>query len=68
MAYEKQYWENLPSKTTPINAARLTHMEDGIYAANLLATEVRNGQMSKEDKYKLDGLAEAEVSGTMLIV
>ena len=33
MAYTKQTWADLPSKTTPINAERLTHIEDGIYSA-----------------------------------
>lgn len=33
MAYTKQTWQDLPSKQTPINAARLGHMEDGIYDA-----------------------------------
>ena len=68
MAYTKQDWEDLPSKTTPINASRLTHMEDGIYDANLTATQYRNGQMTSTDKIKLDSLAQAEVSGTTLIV
>lgn len=31
MAYTKQTWINLPNKTTPINAERLNHIEDGIY-------------------------------------
>ena len=33
MAYTKQTWADLPSKTTPINAERLTHIEDGIFNA-----------------------------------
>lgn len=28
--YEMQTWENLPSETTPVNAERLTHIEQGI--------------------------------------
>ena len=32
MAYVKQDWVDRPSKTTPINAARLNHMEEGIFA------------------------------------
>lgn len=27
MAYAKQTWSNLPSKTSPINAPRLNHLE-----------------------------------------
>ena len=56
MAYDKQTWSNLPSKTTPINATRLNHMEDGIEAANTEATTTSAGQMSKTDKQKLDGV------------
>ena len=33
MAYTKQTWSDLPSKTTPINASRLGHIEQGIYDA-----------------------------------
>ena len=33
MAYTKQTWADLPSKTTPINATRLGHIEDGIFNA-----------------------------------
>lgn len=28
--YETQTWENLPAETTPVNAERLTHIEQGI--------------------------------------
>lgn len=31
MAYTKQTWTNLPSETTPFSAARMEHIEDGIY-------------------------------------
>lgn len=68
MAYTKQTWQNLPDKTTPINASRLNHMEQGIYDANQLATTSSAGQMSAADKVKLNALEQAEVSGTMLIV
>lgn len=30
--YEVQEWADLPDKTTPISAERLTHIEDGIYS------------------------------------
>lgn len=33
MAYTKQTWADLPSKTTPINASRLGHIEQGIFDA-----------------------------------
>ena len=37
MAYTKQTWADLPSKTTPISANRLNHIEDGIYDAAAVA-------------------------------
>lgn len=30
MAYVKQVWEDLPSMSSPLSAARMTHLEDGI--------------------------------------
>ena len=33
MAYSKQTWYDLPNQTTPVNAERLNHMEDGIEEA-----------------------------------
>lgn len=66
MAYSKQTWENLPNKTTPINAARLNHMEAGIYAANQPATTINSGQMSAEDKAKLNGLYAPVITGTQI--
>lgn len=35
MAYSKQTWHDLPDQTTPINAERLNHMEDGIFNNSL---------------------------------
>ena len=66
MAYTKQTWANLPSKTTPINASRLNHMEDGIYAANQTATTSTAGQMSAADKTKLNGLNAPVITGTQI--
>lgn len=66
MAYSKQTWSNLPSKTTPINATRLNHMEDGIESANNLATTSEQGQMSAADKIKLNGLNAPEITGTQI--
>ena len=31
MAYVKQSWINLPTMTTPLSAARMTYIENGIY-------------------------------------
>lgn len=35
MAYTKQTWNDLPSTTSPYNATRMNHIEDGIYNANV---------------------------------
>lgn len=48
MTYEKQTWANRPDKSTPITAARLNHMEDGIELAASLVTLVRSGEGSPE--------------------
>ena len=66
MTYTKQTWTNLPSKTTPINANRLNHMEQGIYDANQPATTSTQGQMSASDKTKLDGLYAPVITGTQI--
>ena len=34
MSYAKQVWEDAPSTSSPITAARLNHMEDGIKSSN----------------------------------
>lgn len=66
MAYSKQTWSDLPAETTPINASRLNHMEDGIYAGNELATQSAAGQMSAADKTKLDGIYAPVITGTQI--
>lgn len=37
MAYTKQTWSNLPATTSPLSAARLQHIEDGLEAAATVA-------------------------------
>jgi hypothetical protein len=37
MAYDKQTWADQPDTSTPITAARLSHLEDGIEAAAVVA-------------------------------
>ena len=66
MAYTKQTWTNLPSKTTPINASRLNHIEDGIYDAHQPATTSTPGQMSASDKTKLNSLSAPVITGTQI--
>jgi hypothetical protein len=64
MAYEKQTWENLPSQTTPINADRLTHIEDGVFNAAATAdtaasnaSSAISGLADKVDKVEGKGLS-----------
>jgi len=64
MAYTKQTWENLPSQTTPINADRLTHIEDGIFDAAATAdtaasdaSSAISGLADKVDKVEGKGLS-----------
>lgn len=64
MAYSKQTWSNLPSKTTPINATRLNHMENGIFeaastadSAASAAETVAEGLTTKVDKVEGKGLS-----------
>lgn len=66
MSYVQQTWSDLPSKTTPINASRLNHMEEGIYSANQPATTSSAGQMSASDKTKLNGLYAPVITGTQI--
>lgn len=35
MSYIKQEWKNLPNQTTPANATRMTHIEDGIASIDI---------------------------------
>lgn len=60
MPYSKYYsegWKNNEEGNTPITAAALNHMEDGIVSANNAATTTAAGLMSAQDKSKLDGIA-----------
>lgn len=70
MAYTKQTWANLPSKTTPISAQRLNHMEDGIYDAASKADDAYSGLSAKQPKtldtaITVDGTQETTVEGAL---
>ena len=55
MAYTKQTWTNLPSETTPFSAARMEHIEDGIYnVSTTTATTSSAGLMSALDKTRVN--------------
>jgi hypothetical protein len=45
MTYTKQTWADSPATTTPISAARLGHVEDGIEAAHVAAAAVAGAAM-----------------------
>lgn len=48
MAYVKQEWKNLPNQTTPVNAARMEHIEDGIYNNSVaISNIVESGSNTK---------------------
>ena len=72
MAYTKQTWQDLPSKTTPINASRLGHIEQGIYdAASTADTAASNassaisGLADKVDKVEGKGLSTNDFTDTL---
>ena len=48
MAYVKQEWKNLPNQTTPANATRMTHIEDGIASIDIFKNlfNVGNSRLS----------------------
>lgn len=54
VAYVKQLWKNKPDTSTPLSAARLTHMEDGIKGNNdaiaKIAAAVVNQIVNDPDK------------------
>ena len=45
MAYVKQVWEDAPSTNTPITAARLNHMENGIETNSILIEGIKSKVM-----------------------
>lgn len=45
MAYIKQTWEDAPSTNTPITAARLNHMEEGIEENSILVEGIKSKVM-----------------------
>lgn len=67
MAYSKYYsggWKNNEDGNTPITAAALNHMENGIVSANVIVSTTTAGLMSAQDKSKLNGItAGASVTG-----
>lgn len=62
MAYTKQTWQDLPNKTTPINAARLGHIEDGIFDAAQVADSATTALGNKVDKVPGQGLSTNDYS------
>ena len=72
MAYTKQTWQDLPSKTTPINASRLGHIEQGIYDAASTAdtaasdaSSAISGLADKVDKVEGKGLSTNDFTDTL---
>lgn len=46
MPYEKQTWLDSPNISTPVSAARLSHMEDGIEAGGAAADRITKDQVA----------------------
>lgn len=63
-AYQKINFEDSPSSTTPLNAANLNHMDDGIAAVNEAVTGLEGGKLDDADgsvkTANLDGEAVTE--------
>lgn len=61
MAYVKQEWKNLPNQTTPVNATRMNHIEDGIYNNSVaISNIIESGSNSKGSYVKYS-------DGTMIV-
>ncbi|UCR74400.1 minor tail protein [Mycobacterium phage Ritam007] len=56
--YEKQAWVNAPSTDTPVSAAALSHMEDGIADAHTLA----EGKADAEHTHSLSDISDVTAS------
>ncbi len=61
MSYIKQDWKNLPNTTTPFNATRMEHIEQGIYDNSVaISSIVESGSNSKGSYVKYS-------DGTMIV-
>lgn len=61
MAYVKQEWKNLPNQTTPVNATRMEHIEQGIYDNSVaISNIIESGSNSKGSWVKYS-------DGTMIV-
>lgn len=61
MAYVKQEWKNLPNQTTPVNATRMDHIEQGIYDNSVaISNIIESGSNSKGSYVKYS-------DGTMIV-
>lgn len=68
--YNKTNWQNLPTKTSPINASNLNHVEQGIYNVtqfvNTLHAEsglyLSQTPFMNADRTKLDNLSNIDIA------
>lgn len=61
MAYVKQEWKNLLNQTTPVNATRMDHIEQGIYDNSVaISNIIESGSNSKGSYVKYS-------DGTMIV-
>ena len=64
MAYPKQVWKDLPDRSTPLNAKRLNHMEDGIYQNSLAVDSLSTKGLKYAYRYGTpDSLGLLEIEG-----
>ena len=49
MEYSKTYWQDSPSTATPLSAANLNKIENGIEAAANAVTALETGKMDAND-------------------
>ena len=67
MAYTKQTWKNYPDTTTPLSAARLNHIEDGISNAASDVSDLEalttTGRLSEDELSAAYGRVDVDLSG-----
>lgn len=51
MAYVKQEWKNLPNQTTPVNATRMEHIEQGIYDNSVAISNIIESGSNSNGKW-----------------
>ena len=66
MTYTKQTWADSPATSSPISAARLGHLEDGIEAAHNLPGLLRLGTFTNAPNLAAPGITDLIVDGVFI--